>query len=97
VGAKLHKTYGIEKCVYLRWDCTYTCLLARASEDTALELYVLFKITMVNVFYIAGFFATVVEVCGSIFLDSSELQLLAFLGVVFNISNLQVFFHHILG
>jgi len=72
-------------------------LLARASEDTALELYVLLKITMANVFYVAGFFATVVEACGTMSLDSSELQLLAFLGVVVNISNLQVFFHQILG
>jgi len=52
---------------------------------------------MVNVLYIAGFFATVVEACGTMPLDSSELQLLAFLGVVVNTSNLQVFFRQILG
>jgi hypothetical protein len=58
---------------------------------------VLFKITAVTALYIADFFPTVVEACGTISLDSSELQLLAFLGVVVNISNLQVFFCQILG
>jgi len=52
---------------------------------------------MVNVLYIAGFFTPVVEACGTMSLDSGELQLLAFLGVVVNISNLQVFFRQILG
>jgi hypothetical protein len=66
----------------------------RAYEDTALQM---FKITTVTAFCIAGFFATVVEVCGKMSLDSSELQLLAFFGMVANISNLQVFFFQILG
>ena len=57
----------------------------------------LLKITKINVFYIAGFFATVVEARSTMSLDSSELQFLAFLGVVVNISNLQVFFRQILG
>ena len=97
-GYKVAKdTYGIEKCVYLRWDCTYTCLLVRASEDTMLEFYMLLKMTTVTVLYIAGFFATMVAACGTMSLDSSELQLLAFLGVVVNISNQQVFFRQILG
>jgi hypothetical protein len=57
----------------------------------------MFKITTVTALYIAGFLATVVEACGTMSLDSSELQLLAFLGVVVNTSNLQVFICQILG
>jgi len=41
IGCKVAQdTYGIEKCVYLRWHCTYTCLLVRAYEDTALKFVV---------------------------------------------------------
>jgi hypothetical protein len=80
--------------MYLRWDCTYTCLLVRASENTALEFYVLLKITMANVFYISDFFGTVVGPCGTMYL---QLQLLGYLGVVVNICNLQFFSHQILG
>jgi hypothetical protein len=48
-------------------------VLTKASENIALEFYMFLQITLLTVLYIAGFFAIVVEACGTMSLDSSEL------------------------